>query len=130
MEMPFSDVCDRYTITKLKLEHSNTDHHKSLFELYSNEIGTTLSKLNPVQREKLTVYLNVLYYANSLVWNAESEIRQAIDDDLPADEYKWRTIHVKEGNALRIEYRNKIAEIAKEPVFKEIKFNHGSGVSG
>lgn len=126
MKMPFGDLCDKYTIALLKQEYQPSDLHKHQVERYKAELDKIYHELNDVAQNRLTVYIDILHYANGLTWKAESDIRNAIDDDLPAEEYKWRTIRLKVSNALRIDYKNKISDLIGEPEFKEVKVDHAS----
>lgn len=123
--MPFNEVCDKYTILVLKKEHRPTQAIEKQYGLYKKEVEQKYSDMNEVQRIKLNSLIEDLLYANRKVWNAEDKIRQCITDDLPVEEYKWRTIVIKEANKLRVMFKNRISDLVKEQ-FKEVKVDHAS----
>lgn len=126
MEMPFGDICDRYTISLLKQQHMPSEHHKGQVDTFKAEIDKKMETLSDVQENRLIVHLKVLHFANGLTWDAEASLRNAMDDNLDSDEYKWRTIQLKVSNQLRVDTRNKISDMVGEGVFKEIKVKHAS----
>jgi len=126
MKMPFADVCDRYTIVKLKQQHTKDENIIKQVKIYKDEIDTVIKDQDEVKQVKIQGLLLDLEYANKKVWDAEGSLREAIDDNLPAEEYKWRTIITKQGNKLRHMFKNMISDLVNESEFKDVKVDHGS----
>ena len=113
MEMPLSELIDRYTILKLKSERTDQDVSTHL-EQYKREIP-----------ENLNSYVDRLYEINGKCWDLEAAIRQGKEEELGLEEVGRRTLILRDMNKIRVKIKNDITEITKDgPV--EIKNNHAS----
>lgn len=115
MEMPLSELIDRYTILKLKSERTDLDVLDQL-ALYKNEIP-----------ENLNAYVDQLYDINGKCWDLEAAIRQGKEEELGLAEVGRRTIILRDMNKIRVKIKNDITEITGQGI-KEIKRNHASEV--
>ena len=117
MKMPLSEILDRYTITKLKLERTNEDVSDEL-RTYKREIE------NPdyVERSnQIASFIDRLYGINGQLWDTEKDIRN--DVDMPLKEVGRLALKVRDLNCERNEIKAEIVDVFAEG-FKEIKINY------
>lgn len=113
MEMPLSELIDRYSILVLKSER--TDQDVSLFlEEYKNNTPKEYNR-----------YFKDLYDINKICWDLEAAIRQGRDEELGLEEIGRRTIILRELNKIRVNIKNQITKKCNQGP-KEIKVNHAS----
>lgn len=125
--MPFSEICDKFTIAQLKKQRlpNNADLDKQL-EIYLKEINSRYEMINKVDSIKLFEYLEYLHFANERIFNCEYELRNAIVDTMPFEEIGRRAVIIRESNKFRVQFKNAIADLVGECIFKEVKINHAS----
>ena len=121
--MPTCELCDRYTIALLKKERLSDDQldKESLqkqIDYYKNGIDSTNSKLAQLIKD--------LYNINSLMWDAEHDIRKGLDKNLGLEEIGKRAIRIRDLNRIRVAIKNIIAETVNENEFVDCKMNHVS----
>ena len=109
MEMPLSEITDRFSILVLKWIHG-VDVKAELMK-YASEC--------PVTEE----FFDILKI-NAEIWGLESDIRQGKEGVLGLEEVGKRALAIRNKNRDRIEVKNKIAAISK--TFREIKVSHAS----
>lgn len=109
MEMPLSEITDRFSILILKWIHG-ADVRDDLWE-YAKECP-----INDPFFDLLRV--------NAEIWELESEIRQGKEEKISLEEIGKRALAIRNKNRDRIEIKNKIAIISK--TFTEKKVDHAS----
>ena len=125
IKMPTSEICDRYSICKLKSERTDEDLTEEL-ELYADEINEADRNYFDYENVKYVHdYIDDLYEINGKIWDLESDIRKGREDELGLEEVGRRAIAIRQLNKQRISIKNKIVEMTGEG-FKDIKVNHGS----
>ena len=120
IEMQLSDIVDRYTICLLKWSHAEDDDLKSQIEKEVEYYKTDLSRRTFY--DELVPYIKSLYSANKAVWELESDIRKAKENEMGLEEVGRRAILIREHNAERIRVKNEISE--KFGGFVEHKMDH------
>lgn len=109
MQVPLSDITDRFSI--LILKWINGADVKAELMVYAKECSITEE------------FLDILKI-NAEIWNLESDIRQGREGILGLEEVGRRALAIRNKNRDRIEVKNKIAAISK--TFQEIKVKHAS----
>ena len=112
MKMPISEIIDRYTITKLKLEKTDENVKEELLA-YKNELEQYKTNLDK--------YIKLMYDINSKIWDTESDIRKGTD--MPLKEIGRLALKVRDLNCERNAIKAEIVDIFSEG-FKEIKINY------
>ena len=112
MKMPISEIIDRYTITKLKLERTSEDVQEEL-DFYKKE----LSQYNV----SLDKYIDLMYDINGKIWDTEGDIRKGTN--LPLEEIGRLALKVRDLNCERNGIKADIVDEFSEG-FKEIKINY------
>lgn len=117
MQVTKADLCDRFSILKLKEERLPADIRIQR-ELRCYE-GALLGL-------RMHEYLGRLYTVNAQIWDLEADIRQGalLNPQTEAEfaEIGRRAIQIRDLNAQRIAIKNEIAERFKE--FHEVKVDH------
>ena len=117
MQMPLSEILDRYTITKLKSERTNENVSEEL-STYETEIH------NPDYDQKssqIASFIDRLYKINGELWDTEGDIRNGVK--LPLEEIGKLALKVRDLNCKRNEIKAEIVDTFSEG-FKEIKINY------
>jgi len=122
MEMPLSEVLDRLSILKLKIERINEEHLKKELNAFNLAIQEFKSKGIKVKDE----WLQELYKVNSKIWDLEADIRKGGENELGLEEVGRRAIEIRNLNRERVAIKNKIIEETGSG-FKDIKVNYASG---
>lgn len=120
MQISPSDLLDRLSIVKLKLERLPS----------SNPVNNEFDALMEVaieyfQNLELVRLYNNLYQVNGRIWDLEADIRQGKEKQLGLEEVGRRALAIRDLNKVRIDYKNEITELTQKG-FKEIKINHAS----
>ena len=130
MQMPLSEIADRYTILKLKKERSSSNTSAVIdgqFQIFANELQVSMEKLGKKSRDIIKNYITELYIINGEIWNLESDLRKGKEGELGLEEVGKRALLIRNLNQKRVEMKNMIAEEAVEGYFStEIKVNHAS----
>ena len=123
MEMSISELADRFTILKLKVERlpDNNDIIQ-LYDVFLAELEASLVKLDKETEEKVRTKIKLLYKYNAITWDLEAEIRNGNIDDLK--EMGRRTILIRENNACRVRIKNNIAVLIGEKHGIDYKVDH------
>lgn len=119
---PTAEVCDRYTILRLKSERGGAGAHvcDKEYERYRAEVlilvnkGTVSSDL-----------IDELYRINGEIWSLEADLRAGRDDKLGLYEIGRRALAIRDFNRQRIQLKNKISQLNNEDIV-EHKTNHSS----
>ena len=117
MEMPLSEILDRYSITKLKSERTTEDVEKELFT-YEEEINNLKYR---GKYEEIIVFINKLYEINGKLWDSEGDIRKG--KNLPLEEIGKLALRTRDLNCIRNGIKAEIVDTFSEG-FKEIKINY------
>ena len=118
VSMPLAEVCDRWTITQLKLERlpdENEDRLLHQLAHYSSGIDWT--------DQRLMVLMGRLTAINGLMWDAEAAIRAGQDEGLGLEEIGRRALRIRDLNRERIEVKNLICDHAKDGM-QDVKVNY------
>ena len=117
MQMPLSEILDRYTITKLKSERTDENVSDEL-RAYKREID------NPNYAQisnQIIVFIDRLYKINGELWDTEGDIRKGVD--MPLEEIGRLALKVRDLNCERNAIKAEIVDAFSEG-FKEIKINY------
>lgn len=120
MEVPLSEVLDRLSILKLKLERIG-EEVKGEYNAYNKALREFKKRGTNIKED----WLERLYEINSGIWDLEFDIRRGKEGELGLEEIGRRAIKIRELNKQRISLKNKIAEETGFG-FKDIKMNHAS----
>ena len=121
MEIPLSEVLDRMSILKLKIERIGEPHLIEEMETYEKALKEFELKGVIIKQE----WIDELYNINSQIWDLESDIRKGKEGELGLEEVGRRAIMIRDKNKLRVGMKNKIVEETGLG-FKDVKVNHGS----
>ena len=117
MQMPLSEILDRYTITKLKSERTDENVSDEL-RAYKREID------NPNYAQisnQIIAIIDRLYKINGELWDTEGDIRKGVD--MPLEEIGRLALKVRDLNCERNAIKAEIVDAFSEG-FKEIKINY------
>lgn len=112
MKFPVIEIVDRYTISVVKYEKTQKANLEEL-EFYTaqmQEAGISLD--HPLIKQ--------LIEHHKYVWSLEDDFKKAKIDSLPLDEIGRRALHIRDIGYIRLELKNKLAELFNDPV-REIK---------
>lgn len=113
--MTIGEICDRYSICKLKKERTNIDCIEELSTLHQ-----------AIQNyDGLNIYIEQLLDINGSIWSLESDIRLGLEGSLGLEEVGRRALKIRNYNKMRVNVKNAINEIHKEG-FQELKSDHAS----
>lgn len=126
MKMPISEIIDRYTITKLKMERTTED--------VSEEMNAYKKEIDEYDKSLVGEYVDKMYEINGILWDYESEMRKLMDskngsgpivdvNDLPLTEIGKLALLVRDLNGTRNGVKSEIVEKFSEG-FKDIKINY------
>ncbi|MBL7148395.1 MAG: hypothetical protein ISS82_06215 [Nanoarchaeota archaeon] len=121
MEMPLSEVIDRFVIVRLKMERIKTEDKKEEYKHYKKVIEDYKKQGFNIKQE----WIDKLYETNRKIWDLEHDIRKGKEGLLGLEEVGRRAIQIREINKIRIAIKNEIVE-ATGSGFKDIKMNHAS----
>lgn len=120
--MPVSELADRYTIAILKFDRlPDTEIDKSLLSMQIEYYKQGL----PSSPESLDL-INSLYKVNGQMWDAEHDIRRAMDQTLGLEEIGRRAIVIRDLNKTRVSIKNQLTNLCNQPEFLDCKMNHAS----
>ena len=124
--MPICELCDRYTIAQLKMERlpdSEIDKAglKRQLDYYHQGIDRSMPGLPELLRELLDT--------NSHIWEAETAIRQGLDEALGMSEIGSRALKIRDLNRVRIYIKNQITKLVGQLDFVDCKMNHASSAN-
>ncbi len=119
--MPLSELCDRWTIARLKLQRlpqsmANHEELQRQIEHYATGIDTT--------DKQLTLLTDELHAVNGKIWDEEHGIRRCIEDHLPLEEIGKKALAIRDLNMVRISVKNKIAVHTGQAEFVDVKMNY------
>jgi len=124
MEMPLSEIIDRMSIVKLKIERIGEPYLNKEFENLRNAIEEFKGK-NKFPEEQFKNWFDNLYNINEKIWNLEFDIRRGKEGLLGLEEVGRRAIAIRDLNKKRVSIKNEIIERIGSG-FKDIKINHAS----
>ena len=121
MRVPISEILDRMSIVKLKIERIGEPQLQDEFSALSKA-------LKDYKKEGFNIkddWFEELYDINRRIWDLESDIRRGKEKELGLEEVGRRAILIRNTNKQRVAIKNKIAEETGSG-FKDVKMNHGS----
>lgn len=127
MEMPLSEIMDRYSILKLKLERLSFNQ-KEIELVIRKEFNAYEKALKEFEAKGIAwkpEWLEKLYEINGKIWDLEADIRQGREGLLGLEEVGRRALIMRDINRERIKMRNLITEESGSGFF-EIKVNHAT----
>src|SRR3989338_8808630 len=113
MEMPLSDMLDRYSILLLKKER--LQENREVFEECAR-FEADLGKRN--DRPYIEKHIALLKEVNGRIWDLESDIRKGKEGALGLEEVGRRTLAISDQNAERVRLKNIVARERGEFVEK------------
>jgi uncharacterized protein YxjI len=121
--MPICELCDRFTIAKLKFERlpqeeADKEGLKRQMQYYEKGIDYSIAGIKELIQQ--------LYEINGSIWDAEAEIRKGHDDKLELSEIGRRALVIRDLNRVRVSIKNKIATVTNQEDFLDCKMNHAS----
>ncbi|MBS3150041.1 hypothetical protein J4455_05135 [Candidatus Woesearchaeota archaeon] len=122
VKVPLSDIIDRLSILKLKIERLGDESLKKEYDSYT-------FALNEYQKSGVEIkpnWFSDLYSVNKGIWDLEFDIRSGKEGKLGLEEVGRRAIAIRELNKQRVNIKNHIAETTGLG-FKDIKVDHASG---
>lgn len=123
MEMPLSEMIDRYSILLLKKERlpESADISGACAQ-FKSELDSQSDD------EFIQKKLEELVAVNGKIWDLESDIRLGKEGKLGLEEVGRRALKIRDLNSERVRIKNGVAERLGE--FKDIKIDHASDSSG
>ncbi len=121
MEMPVSEILDRFSIIKLKIERIGEPHLQREKIALEKAIKEFKEKGIEIKQK----WIDELYKINKKIWDLESDIRKGKEKELGLEEVGKRAIAIRENNKKRVALKNEIAEQTGSG-FKDVKMNHAS----
>ena len=121
MEMPLSEIIDRFTIVRLKVERIKDP-------ALQKELATYAAAIQEYKHKGVVIdesWITQLYDINGKIWDLEFDIRRGQEGKLGLEEVGRRAIAIRELNKQRVAIKNNIAE-ATGLGFKDVKMNHAS----
>lgn len=116
IQYPISEVIDRISICKLKVEHIGEPQCEAELNFLKN--GVLSYKFQDTE-----YYIQKLYEINSKIWDLEADIRGCKEKSLGLDEIGKRTLLIRDYNKARVAIKNEIIRKSKMG-FEDIKINH------
>jgi len=122
--MPPSEVADRYTIAKLKLERLGDQMDPELREEFEKQVFRLKGGLD-WDDERLVELTNDLYDMNAKQWDTEGAFRAGLLDDSDMAALGRLAIEVRDINCARNRIKNLIVEHTGQG-WKDVKMNYGA----
>jgi len=120
---PTPEVCDRYTIAKLKLERVGAKMAPELREEFERQVAYYREGIDWNDKH-LAELVDQLYELNALQWNTEGELRAGLLDDVDMAIIGRLAIQVRDINCRRTRLKNIIQQHTGSG-FSDIKMNYG-----
>ena len=125
---PIPEVCDRYTIAKLKLERVGSGMTPELRQEFEEQIAYYADGID-WDDGNLVEMVEQLYELNAIQWNMEGELRAGLLNDADLIVIGRLALAVRDINCKRTRLKNTIQEHTGSG-FHDIKMNYGvNGVS-
>ncbi len=119
--MPISEIIDRLSILKLKIERIGEPHLKKEQEAFESAVQEFKDKGTQINDS----WIDELYEVNKKIWDLESDIRKGREGELGLEEVGRRAIQIRDLNKQRVSIKNRIIEETGLG-FKDVKMNHAS----
>lgn len=125
--MALSEMADRLTILKLKVERLPQDNTISTqYGLFIAEVDKIIQRFDQEMQDALQKEIGFLYNCNSKIWRLEFDIRNGKLGKHDLEEIGRRAIAIREINAERLSCKNRISELTENLIMKDIKIDHAS----
>jgi hypothetical protein len=115
LQTSIGEVCDRYSICKLKEERTDLN--------CQDELEILLNAIKPY--DGLEIYIDELIDINGSIWSLESDIRKGKEGLLGLEEVGRRALKIRNYNGIRVNIKNTINSLFNQG-FNEIKTDHAS----
>jgi len=118
MKVPISEIIDRISILKLKIENLNNP-------LFNEELEECEKALENFREEGIEIkldWIDELYEINKYQWGLESSLKKLREEKSDFEEMGKIYIELQISNKKRVAVKNKISEETKSG-FKEIEVN-------
>jgi len=119
--MPMSELCDRLTISILKLRRLSDDQADKA--MLRQQIDYYRNGIDERDTQLLSLIAD-LELENGLIWDAEHNIRKGLDADVPLEEIGRRALIIRDINMRRIAVKNSIAKHTGQAGFVDVKMNY------
>ena len=127
MQMPLSEICDRWSILKLKIENLKEDNAISeQFGLFTEILNRKLEQFSDEVRKQIMEEIGEIYKSNAKIWQLEYDIRAGVLNDDDLEEIGRRAIAIREANGRRLKHKNKIAKLSSNLIMFDVKTGHHS----
>lgn len=128
MELPLSEIADRWTILCLKVKRLPNDNTLvEVFAIFTAELEQQMRRLSSDKQTKLRNYLGELYTHNESIWNLEYDLRAGkVDEERDLEKIGRRAIAIRDHNKKRLAVKNKIALLVAQKYGLDKKIDHGS----
>jgi len=127
MEMPLSELADRLTILRLKIERLPEDNTMAnQFAIFNAEVQKQLARFPDDIREQIQHEIAILYEENAKTWDLEFDIRRGELNEDHLEEIGRRALLIRKSNARRLRRKNKIARLSCDMTMWDRKVDHGS----
>ena len=125
MEMPISEVVDRYTILRLKIKYFPTSKELlNQFNIYKLEVDKCLAGLKEDERRTAKSLIQKLYRINKIVWDLEANLSNIFEEGGSLAKAGKIAIKIRIHNGRRIQMKNKISKLFDQEIFRELKIYH------
>lgn len=101
MQYPLSELLDRITICKLKVERAGSEACQHEYHL----LRSHLTNYGFPQAES---FLEKLYAVNASIWDLECDIREGREHELGLEEIGRRALRIRNLNNQRVALKNQI----------------------
>lgn len=122
MKIPPSELIDRMSILKLKIEKVEDSLIKENLKKEFLECEKSIKEFKSVGMEIKKEWFNQLYKINDRQWDLESAMNNARKQGLSLEEVGRICIEIRESNKRRIALKNQISEKIGEG-FRDIEMN-------
>jgi len=116
--MPLAEVCDRFTIARLKRERL-PDEDRETMERKVRHYARGID----FDDETLAGMVERLQEINGRIWDAEAAIRAGQDEDLGLEEIGRRALRIRDLNRDRVAVKNEISRYAGDGM-EDVKVNY------
>lgn len=128
MQLPLSELADRLTILKLKVERLPEQDNtiSAQFAIFVAEVQRQLDNMPQDIRDKIKQEIAALYEANKQTWDLEYDIRRGELGEENLAEIGRRALLIRKSNGIRLMHKNKIANLSCDNLMFDKKIDHSS----
>lgn len=125
MQLPISDIFDRFVIISLKKDKlGNNDIFDRQHSEYKQALEAAYKQLDSEQIIIANKCLDQLKEINKTIWGLEYEIRSGKEGGLGLEEIGRRALLIRNHNGRRALVKNEICTLFKQDQYKDVKVDH------